>query len=184
VCSLWGTDWILKYFKERLLQRVKFVEGFNRFGEHCICHLWGILFIEWNVNADQEGIWKEMHVAWMKALEGGLWGWCCSCWWSETMSLNCSHQRAYRLSLRSYMSMETRWNDIDRETEENPVPVPLLRPQISHGLTQTRAVVSAVRVRLLTTWAMTRPKSVCYCRDHGHVTWVMKCVIPIVIAFG
>jgi hypothetical protein len=42
------------------------------------------------------------------------------------------------------------------ENPENPVPVPLCTPQISHGLTWDRARASAVRGQRLTAWAMVR----------------------------
>ena len=42
---------------------------------------------------------------------------------------------------------------------EKPVPVPLCAPKISHGLTQDRTRVFAVRGRRLTAWAMARPSA-------------------------
>jgi hypothetical protein len=77
---------------------------------------------------------------------------CCSCRWGESMSLNCCHQQAYCSFPGWYMSMETRWNDADRETEQvggKPVALPLCPPQTPHGLNRTRNRASAVRGRLL-----------------------------------
>jgi hypothetical protein len=54
------------------------------------------------------------------------------------------------------------WN-LERKTEvigEKPVPVPLCRLQIPHGLIRDRTRVSAVRARRLTAWVMARPRCI------------------------
>jgi hypothetical protein len=64
-------------------------------------------------------------------------------------------------SLRRYISIKSRWNDIDREnrrTGRKLCPVPLCPPQIVQG--QTRAwnrTSAAVRIRRITAWAMALP---------------------------
>jgi hypothetical protein len=70
--------------------------------------------------------------------------------------------------------MEHRWNEIDRGklkySGEKPVPVPLCRPQILHGLTRVRTRASAVRDRLLTALATAWPKTTPlfnYIMDYG-----------------
>jgi hypothetical protein len=70
----------------------------------------------------------------------------------DGVSLNCDHQRAYCSFPRWYMSMEPRWDDTDRKLGQKAAPVPLVSPQISHGLTRA----SAAKDRWLTTWAMAR----------------------------
>jgi hypothetical protein len=58
------------------------------------------------------------------------------------------------------MSMEPRGMILtgkDEEFGEKPVPVPLLLPQIPHGLTQAWTRSSAVRGRRLTVWDTERP---------------------------
>jgi hypothetical protein len=44
-----------------------------------------------------------------------------------------------------------------KNSGENPVPVPLYPPQTPHGLSRTRTRASAMRDRRLMTWAMARP---------------------------
>jgi hypothetical protein len=74
--------------------------------------------------------------------------------WGETMSLNCRHHRAYCSSPRWYLSMDPRWNDIDRANRrtrrKNLIPVPLCPPQIPHGNNRSRTQATAVRGRRLT----------------------------------
>jgi hypothetical protein len=86
------------------------------------------------------------------------------CRWGETIPLNCGHQRAYCSSLMWYMSMESHGGKIlTGETEvlgEEPDPLPLCPPQITHGLTRARTLSSAMRGRRLTTWAMARSECI------------------------
>jgi hypothetical protein len=81
----------------------------------------------------------------------------CGCYqyeMSETMSLNCGHQRAYCSSPRWYVNMESNGGMIltgkTEELGEERAPVPLCPSQIPQG--QTRA--SEMRGRRLTAWAM------------------------------
>jgi hypothetical protein len=96
---------------------------------------------------------------------------CCERWtpWHRSFiqeitwdtSLNCSHQRAYCSSSWWYVSMELRWNDIERGKQkkngEKSDTVPLYPPQMPRGLTWARTQASALRSLRLTTWAMARP---------------------------
>jgi hypothetical protein len=59
-------------------------------------------------------------------------------------------------------TVEWYWQGKTEEPGEKPVPVPLCPPQMPHGLTQARTRASAVRGRLLTTWAMARPTILTY----------------------
>jgi hypothetical protein len=56
------------------------------------------------------------------------------------------------------MRIESRWNNTDggktEELGENPVPVPLCSPQISHGLTRVQSRASAVRGILKMIWGL------------------------------
>jgi hypothetical protein len=74
--------------------------------------------------------------------------------------LNCSHQRAYCTSPRWYTNIGEPWRmTLTRETEEiggKRVLVPLLPPQISHGLSRARSQASTMTGRRLTAWAMAR----------------------------
>jgi hypothetical protein len=54
-------------------------------------------------------------------------------------------------------TVEWYWQGKTVELGQKPVPVPLCPPQIPHGLTRTRTLVSAVRGQRLTTWTMARP---------------------------
>jgi hypothetical protein len=46
------------------------------------------------------------------------------------------------------------WQGKTEEIRENAVPLPLLPPQIPHGVTRARTLASAVICQRLTTWAM------------------------------
>jgi hypothetical protein len=86
----------------------------------------------------------------------------CSCWWGETVSLNCGHNRAY-CPWHEYRQLWSKGTDRRKlkNSEKNLVPVLLCPPQISHGLTQAQTRVSAVRGWQLTCWAMAQP-SLCW----------------------
>jgi hypothetical protein len=53
-------------------------------------------------------------------------------------------------------TVEWYWQGKTEELGKKPVPVPLCPPQIPRGFTRARTRASAVRGRLLTTWAMSR----------------------------
>jgi hypothetical protein len=79
------------------------------------------------------------------------------------LSLNCGHQRAYCPSPRWYMNIERYGGMIltgkRRRTRRKTCPSGISSPQIPHGLTWARTMVSAVRGRRLTTWVVARPFS-------------------------
>jgi hypothetical protein len=87
---------------------------------------------------------------------------CClsSCWWCQTMSLNCGRHRAYCPSPQIiYEYVEPQWNHFVRGnwiTRRKPVPVRLFLPQIPYGLSGARTRASVATDRRLTTWAMAR----------------------------
>jgi hypothetical protein len=83
---------------------------------------------------------------------------CCICWWGETMSLNCGHQRACCSSSRWHQHGQPQLNDIDTRKQKNSEKTdPLLpcSPQIPHAMTRARTRASATNDRWLSAWHMT-----------------------------
>jgi hypothetical protein len=54
--------------------------------------------------------------------------------------------------------VEWKWQEKTENLGEEPVPMPLCPPQISHGLNRDRTRDSAVRGQRLTAWAIAQPR--------------------------